>query len=133
MKEKDTFKRDILRLVKNQIETAEKEALREYSEEEVIEVVTKYRKTVKEQIDDATVAGRLEKVEAFQNELEIVMKYLPEQLSEQEIRDIVSTIVKENGFSGKQDLGKTMGLVTKQTKGKADGKFVNKIVVEILG
>lgn len=133
MKAKDNETRDILRMIKNEIDVAEKNALKEFDETEVIGVVNKYKKTVQDQIDEGTRVGRTENVEKFNKEMEVVLRYLPQQLTEQEIRDLIASVIAEKGFAGKQDLGKVMGIVSPQTKGKADGKLVNKIVVELLG
>lgn len=133
MKNKDVFKRDILRMIKNEIEVAEKTALRELSEEEVVTAVNRYKKTVQDQIDEAVKNQRTENLENFNKELEVVLYYLPKQLSEQEIRKIVQDVINENGFNGKKDIGKVMKIISPKTKGAADGKLVNKIVVELLG
>ena len=63
----------------------------------------------------------------------ILLQYLPAQLSEDEIRELVKNTIAKLGAAGPQDLGKVMGALVPQTKGKADGNLVSKIVKELLG
>ncbi len=78
-------------------------------------------------------ADRPETVKALKEELVVLMDYLPQQLSEGEIRRLVRETIAIVGAQGPKDLGKVMGALSPKTKGRADGKFVNLIVREILG
>lgn len=76
--------------------------------------------------------GRNDLAEAEKNELEIINSYLPKQLSEEEIKEVLNKIIAETGASGPQDMGKVMGAATKQLAGQADGKLVSLHVKNLL-
>ena len=78
------------------------------------------------------VAGRDEAVQNLKNEIKVVESYLPEQLSEDEVKTIVQETIDQVGATSKADFGKVMGAVMPKLKGKADGKLVNATVKELL-
>ena len=100
--------------------------------EESLKILKTAAKQLKESIDQYQKGGRddLADKEAF--ELTLLEKYLPEQLSEEQIRQTVKNIVKNTGAGSMQDMGKVMGTVMKELAGSADGKLVQKIVQEEL-
>ena len=76
--------------------------------------------------------GRADAAEAEEREAEVIASYLPEQLSDDELREIVGNAVAESGASSPQEMGKVMGLVMPHVKGRADGKRVSAAVKEML-
>lgn len=136
MKAKDEVRLGVLRMLKAKIQEAEVAARgnkKELTEDDVQDVVTKYAKQVRESVDSFEKAGRDDLLQSAQAELKIVEGYLPEQISEDEIREIVKSAVEETGASSMKDMGNVMKIVMPKVKGRADGKQVNQIVRELLG
>ena len=104
----------------------------ELSEEEIMDVLQAEAKKRREAIEAFEKGGRPELVEKEKKELEILKVYLPEQLSVKEIQDFVTQAIEKTGAISMQDIGKVMGVLMPQVKGKADGNLVNKIVKEKL-
>ncbi len=133
MKAKDKEKLFALRAVKSALLLAATEkGNQEISEESEIKIL---QKLVKQRLDSAQIyqeQGRddMAKEELFQ--AEVIKQYLPEQLSEEEIKSIVSDIIAETGAASMKDMGKVMGLATKKMQGKADGKLISTIVKQML-
>jgi uncharacterized protein len=100
----------------------------EATDEDVISTIQKEVKQRKDSIEQYTNAGRMELVEKEEKELEILSKYLPEQMGEEEITAIVKEAISQTGASSIQDMGKVMGVIMPKTKGKADGSLVSQIV-----
>ena len=102
------------------------------SEEDVLSVIQKEAKQHRDSIEQFQKAGRIELVDKEEKELEVLQKYLPEQMSEGELRKLVTETISQTGAISTADMGKVMSEVMAKTKGKADGKFVSKIVQEEL-
>lgn len=105
----------------------------ELTDEEIIDVLSKENKKRKESAEIYKQANREELAKKELEEVEIIKKYLPEQLSESEIESIVEKAVKETGATTIKDLGKVMGLISKDIKGKADSGMVSDLVKKKLG
>jgi uncharacterized protein len=132
MKAGEKTKVSTLRLTSSAITYAEKDKKRELSQEETLEVVIREVKKRREAIEEYSKAGREDLAGKEREEAAILGAYLPEQMSEAEITDIVKAAIDETGAMGLGDLGKIMGAVIPKTKGRADGKRVNEIVRELL-
>jgi hypothetical protein len=104
----------------------------EATDEDVIEVVGREIKKRRESIEMFEKGGRQELADKEKRELEILQTYLPEQLSEKEVRKLVEEAISQTGATTIQDMGKVMGFLSPQTKGKADGGMVSSIVREKL-
>src|SRR3989339_885673 len=102
------------------------------NDEEILQVVSREVKKRKDSIEAFEKAGRMELAEKEKAELAALMAYMPEQLSEAVIRDLVKKAVEQSGAKGEKEIGKVMALLSPQVKGKADGALVNKIVRELL-
>jgi len=102
------------------------------TEEEVIEVISSEAKKRKDSIEEFTKGNRQDLVDKEAKELEIIKKYLPEQMSEDAIKEIVEKAIAETNAAGPKDTGKVMSAIMPQLKGKADGQLVSKIVNELL-
>ena len=111
----------------------ELQAKSELSLQEFQDAVSFEVKKRREAIEGFDRGGRKEQAEKERKEMEILLPYLPAQLSEDEIRKLVQDAVEKVGAESLQDIGRVMGILAPQTKGKADGVFVNKIVKELLG
>jgi uncharacterized protein YqeY len=135
LSEKDEVKVSTLRMLKTAIHNLEIELRpkkKELTDELILEVISREIKRRKEAIEAYEKGNRLDLAEKEKKELEILSLYLPEQLSDDKIREIVRAKIAELGASSPQDFGKVMGVVTKETKGKAEGSKVAAIVKEEL-
>lgn len=136
MKAKDQDRLRVLRSLKAKLmekEIAERQGGEaELSDEQALQVLTKAAKQRKESITQFRDGGREDLVANEEMELEIIEAYLPEMMSEDEVRTIIKDKISAMGASGPQDMGKVMGPLMGQLKGKADGSLVSKIVKEEL-
>lgn len=106
---------------------------KELNEEEAIKLLSSAAKKRKEAIEEFKKAGRDDLVSTEEAELEIIMSYLPKQLSEEEILIKVKNLAEESGVKTKADFPKLMPLAIKELKGKADGKLIKQAVEKVLG
>jgi uncharacterized protein YqeY len=104
----------------------------ELNDDETISVLSSYAKQRRQSIDSYREADRGDLAEQEQKELEIVQRYLPRQLSADEIQAVVEETIEEMGVSGPQAMGQVMRVVMAKLKGAADGKIVNSIVKQTL-
>jgi len=128
MQNKDVLKKETITMLRAAILQVEKDGQKELTESEMQAIVAKEVKKRKESIADFEKGGRLDIVEQVNKEIEILSDYLPEQLSEQEITDMVIATIASVGAMGTKDMGKVMGALREKTAGKADGKLVSDIV-----
>jgi len=134
MKAKDTQRRDALRLLTSAIKQAEIDTRREVSADEALDILQKEAKKRRESITELQDSpGREEQLEVERYELALLEEFLPQQLSSDEIRVLAQQAITDSGASSAKELGKVMGLLQPQVKGRADGKLVNQIVRELLG
>ena len=132
MKSQDKETLSVLRMVKGAIQLEEINKKSELSDEDFIGVVSKQIKTRKESIAEFEKAGRTDLVEQTKKEIEILNKYMPEQLSEEEVLKIIDEAFNTINPQAQSDMGKLMGFVTPKLKGKADMSFVSKTIKEKL-
>ena len=132
-KEEGKVRLSVIRMARAAIKNAEIDKKIEFNDAQVIEVLAHQVKQRRDSLEVYENAGRPETVKALEEELVILMAYLPQQLSEGEIRQLVQETIASLGAQGPKDLGKVMGALSPKTKGRADGKLVNLIVREILG
>lgn len=97
-----------------------------------IKLLQKLVKQRKDSLDIYEKQGREDLAQTEREEIEIIEKYLPEQMSEEELEKIVKAIVEKTGASSMRDMGKVMGMASKQLAGKADGKTISEIVKKLL-
>jgi len=140
LKDKKELEVSVLRLILAAVLSKEKEKrfksgkAQEISltDEELIETISSEIKKRREAIELYTKGGRQELADKEKNELEILQKYLPKQLSEEEIKKIVSEAIAKTGSKEIKDMGKVMAELMPKVKGKADMSLVSKIVKELL-
>jgi hypothetical protein len=116
-----------LRLIADALQKAEKD-----NGGDAVDVLQRERKRRLEAAEAYRDGGRTEAAEAEEREAEVIASYMPEQLSDQELGEIVGNAVAESGASSPQELGKVMALVMPHVKGRADGKRVSAAVKEML-
>lgn len=132
---KDSEKTSVLRMLLsalNYYEINKGGAGYEATDEDVVSVIQKEVKQRRDSIKQFKNAGRQDLVEKETKELEILQKYLPQQMGEEEIRKLVKEAIAQTQASSLQDMGKVMGALMPKVKGKADGSLVSKIVKEEL-
>lgn len=123
---------NVVRMVKGAIQLEEIKVKHVLNDDEVITIIAREIKTRKESIKEFEKGGRTDLVEKTEKEIELLNKYMPEQLSEEEIIKTVNDVFDELKPSSISDMGKIMGKLTPILKGKADLGLVNKIVREKL-
>jgi len=132
LKKSEKLKLSTLRLIRAAIKNAEISKKDKLTEDEVVGIVANNLKKLEESLDIFTKGQRPELAEKAKKEIEIVKKYLPEQLSEEEVEKIVKDTIIKFGFKGLQNIGPAMKEIMPQLKGKANGKIVNKMVRDLL-
>ena len=128
IKNKNELLISTLRMLKSDIMYEKTKGTHELTDEKIIEVLNRSAKKRKEAITEYEKAGRNDLATKEKQELEIIMKYLPQQMSEEEISAYVDKVIASMGTVTKKDMGKVMGQVMKDLKGKADGQVVKHIV-----
>ena len=132
MKEKDTLKKDTVQLIRSGILQFEKDNKVELDDEGVMEIITKQLKSRRDSLPDFVKSGREDLIEKLNKEIEILLSYLPEQLSEEEIAKIVEEAIAATGAASVKEMGKVMGIVNPKVKGRADMKVVGALVKKLL-
>ena len=132
MRNKEALKRTVLRTMLSEIRNAEINSQTTLDDEGIISVLTKQVQQRKDSVEAYADANRQDLVDKETEEIDIISVYLPEQLPVEEIEEIIKTAISEIGASTLSDMGKVMGLVMPQVRGRADGKIVNTIVTEKL-
>lgn len=133
MKNKEKDKLSVIRMVKSSLQNeAIKLGVKELSDEAELTVLSREVKQRKDSLHEFDKAGRDDLVEKLRTELAIVELYLPKQLTEEELSEIVKQTVSEVGATSKADMGKVMAAIMPKVKGKADGSLVNKFVQQHL-
>jgi uncharacterized protein len=132
MKNKEKLKLSVIRMVKSSLKNEEINQGKELSEDQVLALVNRELKQRRDSLQEFEKAGRDDLAETARQEVEILLAYLPKQLDETEIRVLVQSTIDKVGATSKKDLGKVMGALMPQVRGKADGTLVNQIVQELL-
>ncbi len=132
MKSRDKETTSTLRMAISELKKEEIDKRIELEDEQVIQILQRMIKQRKDSYTQFSDAGRSELAEKEQNEIKIISDFLPEQLGEDELTEMVIDVVKETGASGPQDMGKVMGSLKQKIQGNADMGLVSKIVKESL-
>jgi len=131
-KAKDDKRKNLLGMIKSAIKNKEIEIQKPLEDADVIEVLAKEAKKRKESAQAYKDGGREDLSENESAEAEMLAKYLPEQLSEEAVHEIVKATIAEVGASSMADMGKVIGAVVAKTKGQSDGSVISKLVKEEL-
>lgn len=132
VKAKDVVKVDILKMALASLKNAEIEKGDSLDEKTQENILRKEVKKLKDAFEEYSKASRDDLAKKEKQQLEILEAYLPELMSEDEVREFVKKKVEELGVQGPGDMGKVMGVVMKELQGKADGGMVNNIVKDVL-
>lgn len=131
-KEAGKLKLSVIRMVRSAAKNVEIDRRKELDDNELLDVVAKEVKMRRDSLDEFRKAGRPELLAVLEQEIAILMDYLPEQMSEAEVRALVTQAVADAQAASAKDMGKVMALLMPKVKGRADGKLVNSIVKELL-
>jgi uncharacterized protein len=132
MRSGDALRRDTLRMVQNAIYNIEKAKKVTLSEDEVLGVVTREVKTRRESVEAFRKGGREDLAAKEEAEIAILAEYLPQPLTEDELRALVDQGIAETGAASARDLGKVMGWLSPRIRGRADGKVASGLVAQAL-
>lgn len=133
MREKDRTRLSVIRMLRAALQNeAIQQGVDTLSDEDSIKIVSRHVKQLNESIEEFSAAGRDDLVEKSKQELAIVEQYMPEQLSEEELEEIVKKAIESTGATTKREFGQVMGAVMPQVQGKADGSQVQKLVQQLL-
>lgn len=132
MRSGDAARRDVLRLMMAAIKQSEIDGQTTLDDAGVLDILTKQAKQRRESMADYEQAGRADLAAAEQAELVMIETYLPQQMSEAEVRAVAAALVAELGVTDARGMGQVMGRLMAQLKGKADGRLVNKVVRDLL-
>jgi len=133
LRNKDQAKLNVIKLLKTSITNEEiKTGQKELNEEQIISVINREVKKRKEAIEEIKKVGKLERAEEEEKELNILLEFLPKQLTIEEIDKLIDNAINQTGAQTPKDIGKVMGFLMKEIKGKADGKLVNELVLKKL-
>ncbi|HXU85115.1 MAG TPA: GatB/YqeY domain-containing protein [Verrucomicrobiae bacterium] len=132
MRSGDALRRDVLRMAQNAVYAVEKREHREPTDDDVTAILTREVKTRRESVEAFRKGAREDLAAKEEAEIAILTEYLPEQLDDAAIRDLVGEAVVATGASSARDLGKVMGWLSPRTRGRADGRRVSELVAQAL-
>ena len=128
MKAKDKETLAVLRMIKTAVQAAEIDKKEELNAEEELTILAREAKQRRESLAEFVKAGRDELVAKTEAEIEIVERYLPKQLSVEEVKEVIATVAEKIGATTQKEFGKLMGAVMQELKGKADGNVIKEQV-----
>lgn len=128
MKSKDKIRKNVVTMIRASIKQSEVDNRVELGDKEIIDVISKQLKQSKDAMIEFEKGNREDLVELTKLEIDILMEYLPEQLTEEELKVMVQEAIENVDAKSMKDMGKIMGYLMPKIKGKADGSMVNAIV-----
>ncbi|MDF2820047.1 MAG: hypothetical protein K0R15_488 [Clostridiales bacterium] len=128
MKEKDQVRKNTIQLVRSAILQEEKDNHIELSDDQVLDVIASQVKRRKTSLPEFEKSGRQDLIDELINEIEILMAYLPSQMTDEELEKVISEVIVELGATSIKDMGKVMGATSVKVKGQADNKRISEIV-----
>lgn len=132
MKEKNELKKNTIMMVRAAILQIEKDTQKEVSDPEILDILSKEIKKRKDSLEDIMKSGREDLIQQVNDEMAIIKAYLPAELSEEELTQILQEVVTETGATSMKDMGKVMAAAKIKTAGRADNKKINEIVKQML-
>lgn len=132
MRNKEKQRLSVIRSVKSSVQNEQINKGSELTEDEILTVLNREMKQRKESLHEFEQADREDLVDKTNAEIKILTSYMPSQLSDNELRQIVNDTIKETGAASKSDMGKVMGALMPKVKGRADGSKVKQFVQESL-
>jgi len=133
MRAKDNMRRDVIRMALNALKQVEIDTQKDLSAEDAVAILQKEAKKRRESIDEMRGAGRAELAANEEQELAILVAFLPQQMSREEIAVLVQEALAQTGITDAKEMGKVMSVLMPRVKGRADGTLVGEVVRELLG
>lgn len=133
MKAKDKVTLGVVRMVKSSVSNEQIKLGHDLTADEELAALSREMKQRVEELESYKDADREDLADEIQGQIDVLKRYMPEQMSEEEVVAVVKETIAEVGASSKADLGKVMGALMPKVKGKADGKLVNQTVQSLLG
>lgn len=128
MKNKDSIKKSVITLIRSSIKQYEVDNRVELEDDAIVDLIAKQLKQTRDSREEFIKAGRDDLVSKSEAEIEVLKEYLPQQLSEEELNEIVISTISEVGATSMKDMKKIMTSIMPKVKGKADGKLINELV-----
>jgi uncharacterized protein YqeY len=132
MRSQDAMRRDALRMVLAAVQRAEKEGKHGLADDEMIGVLSRELKVRHESVDAFRGGGREDLAVKEEAAIKVISEFMPQPLSEAEVRALIDQAIAETGAASARDMGKVMGWLSPKTRGRADGKVVSQIVTQLL-
>ncbi len=132
MKNKDTIRKNTVIMVRAAIKQREVDERIELTDEDIVDIIGKQLKEKRMAIEEFKKGSRQDLVDTTESEIKILLEYLPEQLTEEEVEKIVKKTIDEIGATSIKDIGLIMNTTMPKVKGRADGNMVNKAVLKLL-
>ena len=132
MKDKNVIRKNVVQMVRAGILQIEKDNKVTLDDEGVLDVIAKQLKQRRDSLPDYEKSGREDLIAELKAEMDVLMEYLPKQLTRDELEEIVGQAVESTGASSMKDMGKIMAEVMPKVKGRADGKMINEIAKAML-
>ena len=128
MKNKDAIKKSVITLIRSSIKQYEVDNRVELQDDEIVDLIAKQLKQTRDSREEFAKAGRDDLVSKAEAEIEVLKEYLPQQLSEEELNEIVISTISELGATSMKDMKNIMSSIMPKVKGRADGKLINELV-----
>ena len=132
MRSRDNARRDVIRYLRSEIRNQEIRVQEDLDDEGVVQVLSRQAQQRRDSIEAFSEANRTDLVDKEQAELEIILEYMPRQMTSDEITSLVLQVISDVGASGPGDMGKVMSQIMPQVRGRAEGREVSSIVMETL-
>lgn len=132
MRNKEKRRKDTITMLRAAVKQREVDERQEMADDEILALIGKQVKQKRESIKDFQKAERVDLVEQAEEEIEILLAYLPEQLTEEEIDELVREAIVQTGASSMRDMGRIMGVVMPKVKGRADGSLISQSAKKLL-
>ena len=133
MKEKLELRKNVVQMIRAAILQVEKDKQIELTDEQIVEIMAKEAKKRRDSLSDYEKSGRTDLIDQIKQEISIIEEYLPKQLSKDEVREIVQTIIAQIGATSMKDMGAVMKVAKEKIGPASDGRTINEVVKEILG
>ena len=132
MKEKLDLRKNVVQMIRAAILQVEKDKQIELTDEQIVDIMAKEAKKRRDSLADYEKSGRTDLIDQIKQEISIIEEYLPKQLSKDEVREIVQTIVAQIGATSMKDMGAVMKVAKEKIGAASDGRTINEVVKEIL-
>jgi uncharacterized protein YqeY len=132
MRDKDTIKKNTIQMARSAVLQVEKDNKVTLDDDGIVEVIAKELKKRRDSLPEFEKSGRQDLIDNLKIEIEVLLQYLPQQLTEEELEVIVKQAIQDTGSNSVKDIGKVMQAVVPKVKGRADGKMINQIAKKYL-